>query len=688
MIPKRLHNSLRPFGTLYLALFALTLAFGPLTGCVVGSKPEPKPAVDVARTAKAMVLEGRLFEAADEYVRLSRESKQPQADIFVLEAATILVNAGDLSRARNLADAVGPNPRYPEVGWRKAIVNGSLALANNRPDEVLASLPPEQGSGIPPTILARGHNLRARAYERLREPLPAARSRILADQYLSSHARQRKNHQFIWRNLLAVSPTQLDETRRGLDPASDLAGWIELTEIWRAKLTEPDRLSAEIQSWTQRHPLNPANGEFVLELLEQSALLAEAPRKVALLLPFDGPFEQAAIFIRDGFAAAWFADADNRNRPQIMFLDTASDSIEAVYDQALEAQADFIVGPIRKDALAELLAAGPLPVPTLLLNRSPVIKSTLNADVGSASTSASGIRSVATDSRTDGNVATTTPLTSGQGNGQSPTAGAPAHGLGAPVYEFALNPEEEAARVAERAWFDGHARAAIIVPQGAWGERVAQAFTTAWETLGGMVVTTELYAADARDMSPAVSSLLNIDQSRDRAKALRTLLNRRIKHVPRRRHDMDMIFMAAFPTQARQLRPTFKFHQADEVPVYATSHLYDGKTDPAANLDLDGVIFGDMPWILHSEYPGISRTQIENLWPNRTPGLARLYAFGADAYALISRAGQLRAQSGGKFAGLSGRLGMDSENQVTRQLTWATFDEGLAHPLDVDSTTR
>ena len=117
------------------------------------------------------------------------------------------------------------------------------------------------------------------------------------------------------------------------------------------------------------------------------------------------------------------------------------------------------------------------------------------------------------------------------------------------------------------------------------------------------------------------------------------------------------------------------------MPVYATSHLYGGSPEPSANLDLDGVIFGDMPWILNAGSPGISRTQIENLWPERTAGLARLYAFGADAYALINRAGRLRAQTGNKFSGLSGQLGMDRENRVTRQLTWATFKAGLAQPL-------
>ena len=88
------------------------------------------------------------------------------------------------------------------------------------------------------------------------------------------------------------------------------------------------------------------------------------------------------------------------------------------------------------------------------------------------------------------------------------------------------------------------------------------------------MVAQEFYPSEAPDMSPSVRSLLN------------------------RSAGMDMIFMAAFPTQARQIRPTLKFFDAGQVPVYAMSHLYDGKPLPTDGHDLDGVVFGDMPWIL------------------------------------------------------------------------------------------
>ena len=42
--------------------------------------------------------------------------------------------------------------------------------------------------------------------------------------------------------------------------------------------------------------------------------------------------------------------------------------------------------------------------------------------------------------------------------------------------------------MAERAWLDGHTRAAVVRPDTEWGVRVASAFSEAWEMLGGEIV--------------------------------------------------------------------------------------------------------------------------------------------------------------------------------------------------------
>ncbi|NIR61357.1 MAG: penicillin-binding protein activator, partial [Gammaproteobacteria bacterium] len=123
--------------------------------------------------------------------------------------------------------------------------------------------------------------------------------------------------------------------------------------------------------------------------------------------------------------------------------------------------------------------------------------------------------------------------------------------------------------------------------------------------------------------------------------------------------------MAAFPRQARQLRPQLEFHQAQDLPVYATSHIYTGISDAEADRDIDGVIFGDMPWVLDPAGSGGSlRVDVESLWSDSVSAFVRLYAFGADAYRLVRELGKLRAQQYAEYEGVTGNLSLNESNKI------------------------
>ncbi|WP_204324437.1 penicillin-binding protein activator, partial [Stenotrophomonas maltophilia] len=64
-----------------------------------------------------------------------------------------------------------------------------------------------------------------------------------------------------------------------------------------------------------------------------------------------------------------------------------------------------------------------------------------------------------------------------------------------------------------------------------------------------------------------------IEQSQIRAREMQDLLGIQLKSSPRSRSDVDMIFLIANPAQARQIKPTFAFHYAGKIPVYATSQV-------------------------------------------------------------------------------------------------------------------
>jgi outer membrane PBP1 activator LpoA protein len=187
------------------------------------------------------------------------------------------------------------------------------------------------------------------------------------------------------------------------------------------------------------------------------------------------------------------------------------------------------------------------------------------------------------------------------------------------------------------------------------------------------------YTEEAQGLSEAVEQLLNIKDSKARAKRLRAVLVRNITHEPQPRSDIDVIFMAAFPQAARQIRPLLRFHRAENVPVVSSSHVYAGLADPQADQDLDGVIFADMPWLMNPDVHSLP-AQVRSLWPDAAGVLGRLYAFGADAYTLISRLRELRVTANGTYPGLTGKLSLSEQRHVRLDMPWSRFSAGVAQP--------
>ena len=142
-------------------------------------------------------------------------------------------------------------------------------------------------------------------------------------------------------------------------------------------------------------------------------------------------------------------------------------------------------------------------------------------------------------------------------------------------------------------------------------------------------------------MGPSISALLGVDQSRQRYRDLRQTLGLDLKHESRRRRDVDFVFMAAFPGRRGCLDHNCVFTMRPTYQCFATSHVYAGVPNPAADTDIDGVWFGDMPWVLvDGGAHGRLRYETERVWGNLFERYSRLYAFGADAYVIVPHLGK------------------------------------------------
>jgi len=173
------------------------------------------------------------------------------------------------------------------------------------------------------------------------------------------------------------------------------------------------------------------------------------------------------------------------------------------------------------------------------------------------------------------------------------------------------------------------------------------------------------------DFAPLLKPSLHITHSEQRASRLKRLLGKSLSYTPRRRQDLDMVFMAAYPDQARQIKPTLDFLFARDLQVYGTSQLYSGKKDPGRNRDLEGIRFSAMPWTL----PGGASEKLQpasDLHPLYRP----MFALGIDTYYLHQWLTQMSRFPNTQLFGSTGTLQLSSKNTVIRQQPWAVFRGG------------
>lgn len=213
------------------------------------------------------------------------------------------------------------------------------------------------------------------------------------------------------------------------------------------------------------------------------------------------------------------------------------------------------------------------------------------------------------------------------------------------LYLFSLSVEAEARQVAHIAFADGRLGALVVGTDTPLSKRTQQAFIDEWQKLRGKI-----------------AGQVDLPKSRDDYPTLReTVVS----------HPADMIFLAASAENSRLARP----YLGATVATYATSQVYPGKSEQLKTIDLNGIRFVDMPWLLQPDHPAVMAYPPAE-FPNAE--LTRLYAFGIDAFRLarVIAANQLRA--GFTLDGVTGRIGLKDGQLFEREPTPAQFVQGEA----------
>ena len=233
-------------------------------------------------------------------------------------------------------------------------------------------------------------------------------------------------------------------------------------------------------------------------------------------------------------------------------------------------------------------------------------------------------------------------------------------------FQFALLPEDEARMVARRVVADGRLAGVTIVPGGELGNRVNAAFADELKTLGGTVLDSQRYEPSQPDFSDIIKQVLQI---------------KAVKGEPStHRSDATFVFIVGTPGAARLIMPQLKFHFAGDVPVYATSASFE--PNPGANSDIEGMVFPDMPWMIsYDPVTAQIRDSVRTAWPGRTARHDELYAFGFDAYRLVPGLRSTAPAAASEIAGVTGKLHLDQQNRIRRDLDWAQIKNGVPNVL-------
>jgi outer membrane PBP1 activator LpoA protein len=593
----------------------VTAAFA-LTGCPsLTRQPELPPSVD---RAEALAHQGDQVGAARVYEALAAQNTGPDRNQFVFQAARAYLAARLPDEAARVL-GTAQTPLNPQQGFQYALLDVQVALARGDGAQAwqkASTLP------VPATVPEKIEyfKIRQQAAFAAGRAADAVSTEIALEPWLANAQELRQSRLDLLNELRTASDHGVKiDPRVATSPV--VRGWLELAPLAAAAARNPNAAIAEIEAWRARNPNHPANELVRTQLLgTQQVQPQQAEAHIALLLPISGRAGAAAAQVRDGFMTAYYQSAPTQ-RPNVRIYDTGEGGIADAVAHATQEGAQFIVGPLTREevtAAADLSTPHP---PILALNFLP-------------------------------NERPAPPL----------------------FYQYALSPEDEARVVARRILEDGHRHGVALVPSGDWGNRVLAAFKQELEAGGGTLFASATIDPAETDYSEEVQQILRITDSRARYRRLESILGTKLQFEPRRRADLEFIFAPAQAGTERLLRPQLRFHYAGDVPTYATSDAFE--PDPRANQDLEGLMFPDMPWMLGSDLAEAVRAAVHDAWPNGGPRRGRLFAFGFDAYRLAVALRDRGVTNGINIDGLTGRLSLDAERRVHRDLNWAQIHDG------------
>lgn len=566
-----------------------------------------------------------MSSTAKQYLHQASQATGEDKQNYQILAVNQLISENNSRDSQLLLKQLDNNvPLNQKINSQKKIAQAKFCLLTDRPKAALKKLHQVTNpASLPREIAINYYTSAAEAHLRNNNLSYNTLALISLSSLLDNQASRDKNDDLIWRNLQTLS---LDKLQLLLNRCNTilLRGWIRLAIIANQDANNPAVLSKDIKNWQQQYPKHPANNVLPDQAKIANLVQVDPPKQVALLLPLHGGFAKMGQAVRDGFMTAYYANSKMLlSPPQIKVYDTNDANVVDLYQQAVQDGARFVIGPLTKQNVAKLAGYNKLTVPVVALNY------------------------LSSDNFVNN------------------------------LVQFGLSPEQSVQQAADAMWRRNINRILLIVPQGIWGDKVQKTFAQKWQQLGGYIIAA-INFSDKENIANAIMSAFNIDQSQQRAEQLQNVIGKNIKFVPRRRQDINGVFLVATPEQARQIKPLLQFYYAGNLPVFSIANIYAGYNSSWADHDLNKIYFDDMPWLLHkTPYINKLKQQIKSVWLSNFHVNGRLYGLGVDAFTLSLLLPRLMILPDFALHGVTGQLYLSSNLQIYRQLSWAHFVAGV-----------
>lgn len=342
----------------------------------------------------------------------------------------------------------------------------------------------------------------------------------------------------VWDRLKYVDMATIDSFSQHKDPG--VQAWALLLSILNGPAQQLEeslqKLSARRTADNDRIAIYQ---NHLLPELQQKLSDLEAVKQIAVLLPFQGKYEQVSKQIQTGMLKAFLASDQSTT---LKFYDSSQlDQVETVYQLAKQEGADFVIGPLRKEALEQLAHVKDHNI--LALNK---IEATA-------------------------------------------------------FYQFSFKSADEVSQMI--ALFNQHnyRHIGILTNDGRTELSKASILQQAWQTNPLRTATLSIYPDDNPKLRDALGKLINEETSQTRYNNLRWAIGQSLSFFPRMRQDFDAIVILDNRNRIAVFKPQFAFFEL-KVPVYGSSQL--SPTDLQENrpyVDLKGVKFLTHPAALNPE---------------------------------------------------------------------------------------